>query len=267
MDDINKRLMESMIKTEAEIISNDKLSREEIDEQRRMQMDPAEFGGFSMGDDDEYIPEDPPKFEVEEKETESENLDGSDIIADHKYVRNVNYSLSKFYQDVLPKLARDFYATGNPRGMTAINEAVEQMRKIHNDMLNSSKIIEETRGKRKIAIGVGKLSDRFSGEEGDQQESKPTMGGSRRIDYMARLAGMLNEEKIPMGLVPDWAFDMVAEGADIHEVVIKVKHEVEQPPEKEINPITDDIQGEATVVETPEESDVKDQGESDGDLE
>lgn len=246
MDDIGKRLAQSLIEVHAEEIASEKVTRDQMEEARRNAMDPSEFGGFDDADD-EFQMEDPPEFEIKDKDTSSESVEGSDIINDHVHIRSYNYALSDLYSKLIPKLLREFYATANPRFMSSINEAVEQVRKIHTDMLNSSKIIEETKGKRKIVKAMDKVGDRFPEEGSEDQQQDQTIGASR-IDRMAMLTAMLQEEKISMGIVPDWAFDKVACGEDVRKVVIEVKHTVEQPKEKEINPNDGSIEGEAEEV-------------------
>ncbi|QGZ16169.1 terminase small subunit [Vibrio phage vB_VchM_Kuja] len=214
MDELTNRLLNTLKSVEAEEFAVQSISRETLDENRRQLMDPSEFGGADDVDDD-YTPIEIPDLVIEEKESQAEDIPGTDLQTDHKYVRNVNYGLSKLYLNVIPVLVKGFANTENPRCIAALNETVEQLRKIHNDMLNSSKLSVETKIKAKPTTN---LSDRFD-EGGTTTTTTVEVDGkkvtvattARRLDMMAMLVkgfgGNMND-------VPDEAYERLDAGED-----------------------------------------------------
>lgn len=219
MDELTNRLLNTLQAVEAEEFAVTSISRETLEEKRRQLMDPNEFGGTEEIDDD-YTPNDIPPLVVVDKESNSEDIPGTDLKEDHKYVRSVNYGLSKLYQDIIPVLVKSFAATENPRCISALNESVEQLRKIHNDMLNSSKIAVETRIKAKPTSGLG---ERF--EDGgttttttvEVDGKKVTVATTaRRLDLITTLVKGFGGN---MSDVPDEAYERLDAGEDPRSII------------------------------------------------
>ena len=216
MDEMAKRLMKTLEQVEAEEFATSGLTREAMDANRRALMDPSAFGAAD-DTDDFYTPVEAPDFEVDEEMTsQTEEIPGTDLAADHRYVRSVNYGLSKLYRDMIPMLVKQFANTENPRAMSTLNESVEQLRKIHKDMLDASRLAVETKVKAKPLQSLG---DRFP--EGGQTtttsvevDGKPVTvqtSSTRRLDMMAMLIKGFGGNMID---VPDEAFARLNSGED-----------------------------------------------------
>lgn len=223
---LDDRLSQALIEVEADDMARKKIVRDQIEESRREKLDPFGFGAADdVLDTDDATDEElgVPPFEIEDLATNVDALEGSDISSDHKYIREYNYGLSKLYAKLIPRMVRQLVITDNPRVASSLNEMVEQVRKVHKDMIESSKVIADTKVKVKP---VGAVGDRFGSspvtEEGDEGEVRQ-ITSSMRVDRMALLVNKIGAS------APDWAFEKVAQGHDVDKVVQMVKNGW-QPP-------------------------------------
>lgn len=221
MDNLSKRLNEKLAEVQAEDEVSQRLDQEAIQEQRRQRMDPSQFGGFDLEPDEEDLEDiEVPEFKLDpDRKT---NMDGSeektDIISDHEYVRKWNYATSELLMSMMPRMVKLFYTTDNPRSAQMVLDTIEQARKVHKDMLESSKIVHEVQRKG-FSKPVGEISARFEDSEGEEvAENKITQ--TQRLDLMARLMRDCKGYEIPHE-----AFEALQKGAPIELVIRHVKEE------------------------------------------